>query len=82
MERKTAQYLKLIVKTAGGTRTCYSHEHTRKGESFTFFLCDRAGASNGVVLEASKSDLKRKQVCEFNPAARRLEPVATAEVSA
>lgn len=82
MEQKTAQYLKLIVKTAGGTRTCYSHEHTRKGESFTFFLCDRAGAANGVVLEAMRSDLKRKLVCALNPAVRRLEPVTTTEISA
>lgn len=82
MERKTTQYLKLVVKTAGGTRTCYSHEHTKKGDSFTFFLCDRTGSATGIILEASKSNLKRKLVCEMNLAARRLEPVTNAEISA
>lgn len=82
MQKKKSQYLKLVVKTAGGTKTCYSHEHTQSGDCFTFFLCDRAGSANGVALEATRSDLKRKQVCEFNPAARRLEPVTTTEISA
>jgi hypothetical protein len=79
MGEKLEQYLRLVANVGGRTRTCYSHAHAKTGDTYTFFLCDRKGCDQGIILELTKSEIKRKQVCRLHPTEGKLEPIAIAE---